>query len=68
MDEDKIIKKAIVEDENYADTWHCNIATACFDAIKYRYGAEISNDDSMIIGNNTASKFMKLCFNVETTR
>ena len=54
---------------SYAHSWHCNIAMACYDAIMDA-DLEIDREDQKIdahkVGNDAASRFMKLCFNVET--
>jgi len=64
----EVIKKAMVDDNpsekgSYAHSWHCNIAMMCHDAI-------LDFDDqvgfALEVGNNAASRFMKLCFDVET--
>jgi len=63
------IKQAMTDDEpekpgSYAHSWHCNIAMMCHDAI-------LAHDDKIDfahkISNDAASRFMKLCFGVETT-
>ena len=63
------LTKAMVEDGagergSLAHSWHCNIAMACHDAI-------LSHDDQVDfahqVGNDAASRFMKLCFCVETS-
>jgi hypothetical protein len=66
-----VIKKAMIDDGpselgSYAHGWHCHIAMACYDAI--REGADnIPNEQALLIGNESASRFMKLFFDVETT-
>jgi len=64
----EIIQAAMIEDElemlgSYAYSWHCNIAMMCHDAI-------LAHDDQADfahkVGNDAASRFMKLCFNVDT--
>ena len=64
----EVIRRAMVEDGpsnpgSYAHSWHCNIAMMCHDAI-------LNHDDKVDfahkVGNDTASRFMNLCFNVET--
>ena len=79
MDSDKtkkafeVIKQAMLDDEpgkpgSYAHSWHCNIAMSCYDAI-----IDDTDDDAQAhidahkIGNDAASRFMKLCFDVTTT-
>jgi len=65
-----VIKKAIEdggqsEVGSYAHTWHCNIAVTCYDAMKYEF-CDISHEDAHKVGNDAASRFMKLCFGVDT--
>ena len=64
----EVIKKAMVDDNpseagSYAHSWHCNIAMMCHDAI-------IAFDDQLDfaheVGNDAATRFMKLCFDVDT--
>jgi len=50
------LSKAFREDPEYAHSWHCNLAMACKDA-----GA--SHD----VGNEAASRFMKLAFDADTS-
>ena len=71
-----VIRKAMIDDEpgepgSFAHSWHCNIAMMCYDAIladdeqrisTQKVGHEIAHE----IGNDAASRFMKLCFGVET--
>jgi len=49
-----------------AHSWHCNIAMMCSDSIKEEQEA---SDNFILyahaIGNDAASRFMKLCFVVE---
>lgn len=68
------IKKAMQDDKpgdsgSYAHSWHCNIAMACYDAISSKMYDDPAGFDSgraHEIGNLAASRFMKLCFDVET--
>lgn len=59
----KVMKDEGGDPGSYAHSWHCNIAMACYDAI-------LSHDDSVDfahkVGNDAASRFMKMCFDVET--
>ena len=77
MNQDKIkeafetIKQAMIDDEpgtpgSYAHSWHCNIAMMCADAIHDDETETLTWDDACRIGNEAASRFMKLCFDVET--
>ena len=58
-----------VELGSYAHSWHCNIAMACYDAIGSKeYDAPYGFDHDLDhkIANDAASRFMKLCFDVDT--
>jgi hypothetical protein len=57
------IKQAMTDDE-YALSWHCNIAMCCYDSIANSDGS--SHDWAHKVSNDAASRFMKLCFDVET--
>lgn len=61
----KVLTDAMQDTElgSYAHTWHCNIAM-CF---KDECTTDISAEDAHRIGNDAASRFMKMCFGVETT-
>lgn len=69
-----VLKQAMINDEpsvigSYAHTWHCNIAMMCYDAIAMmseKNDEPFNTDDAHAIGNDAASRFMKLCFDVET--
>ena len=75
----EVIKQAMINDDpskpgSYAHSWHCNIAMMCYDAILVHnvealdeYSGIMSSSDAHVIGNDAASRFMKLCFNVETS-
>jgi hypothetical protein len=73
------VKQAMTGDGSgggsYAHSWHCNIAMMCYDAIMS--DNEESGglaDDTLLherahkIGNDAAARFMKLCFDVETSQ
>mgnify|MGYP003658018605 FL=1 len=70
-----IIKQAMIDDNpselgSLAHGWHCVIAMACYDAIedgKLDINSEIESLDAHSVGNDAASRIMKLCFGVETT-
>ena len=77
MNQDKVkeayetIKQAMIDDEpekpgSYAHSWHCNIAMMCADAIHDDDTESLTWEDAHRIGNEAASRFMKLCFDVET--
>ena len=63
----EVIKQAMIDDSpsergGYAHSWHCNIAMCVYDECI----TDISHEDALRIGNDAASRFMKLCFDVET--
>ena len=69
----EVLKQAMIDDGpgepgSYAHSWHCNIAMMCYDAMM-GYG-DIGLDDftngAHKVSNDAASRFMKLCFDVET--
>lgn len=60
------IKQAMIDDNpseqgSYAHSWHCNLAM-CFEVELMQN----DSDDAHVICNAAASRFMKLCFDVET--
>ena len=65
-----VLKQAMIDDGEgeqggYAHSWHCNIAMMCYNAIQV--GAdEIPHERALLIGNEAATRFMKLCFDVDT--
>ena len=70
-----VIKQAMIDDNpklkgSLAYSWHDNIAMACYDAME---DAELNRShvrpeslNHHAIANDAASRFMKLCFGVET--
>ena len=63
-----VLKQAMIDDTpedngSYAHSWHCNIAMACYDAMMQTEG---DGHDHHAIANDAASRFMKLCFDVNT--
>jgi len=65
-----VIKKAMADDPSepcsFAHSWHCNIAVMCEDAILADGAGKLTTEDARRIGNDAASRFMRLCFGVET--
>jgi len=61
------LKKAMIDDPEYAYSWHANIAMMCHDAIKEELNKK-SVIDAHSVGNDAASRFMKICFDVETSQ
>ncbi len=70
----EVIKQAMIDDRpselgSYAHAWHCNLAKAYYDAMIIERKGEKDNIDIDFykVANDAASRFMKLCFDVETT-
>lgn len=69
-----IIREAMIDDEpgvpgSYAHSWHCNIAMMCYDAMcsgLYDDPQGFDHERAHKVANDAASRFMKLCFDVET--
>ena len=66
-----VIASAMMEDGpedkgSLAHSWHCNIAMMCYDSIREAAG-EIPHEQAHLIGNDAASRFMALCFDVNTS-
>jgi len=55
------------EPDSMAQSWHDNLAMMCYDAIR-AYVPVCSHEVARKIGNDAASRFMKLCFDVTTKR
>ena len=58
------LRQAFKDDPDYAHSWHCNIAMACYDSFP-----EVATDCEKYqheISNEAASRFMKLAFDVDT--
>ena len=68
----EVIKAAMVADApeepgSYAHGWHCNIAMMCIDAIRdTEMDHNVKYEAIHDVGNDAASRFMKLCFGVDT--
>ena len=72
----KVIKQTMIDDSpsepgSYAHAWHCNIAMMCFDAINeeldnYQITPAMGHSVVHKISNDAASRFMKICFDVDT--
>lgn len=70
-----ILRKAMGDDPAYAYSWHANIAMACYDSIKIadqeaidHVADTLNHVEAMRIGNEGASRFMKLCFDAKTSQ
>ncbi len=59
------LKKAFKEDPDLAHSWHANIAMAFYDSMDENH---THHKDRMLSGNEAASRFMKLFFDVETSK
>ncbi len=68
------IKQAMIDDYpsclgSYAHSWHCNIAMCCYDSMKdwnFQNHGKLTHIESNLIANEAATRFMKLCFDVNT--
>lgn len=65
-----VIKQAMIDDDpekhgSYAHSWHCNIAMACYDAM-HDADTAFGHNQRHKVANDAASRFMKMCFDVET--
>lgn len=66
----KAIQQAMIDDDpskggSYAHSWHCNVAMSCYDAIRENDN-NYSHEMALKIGNDAATRFMRLCFKVDT--
>ena len=69
-----ILREAMIKDGpskpgSYAHAWHCNIAMMCHDAIHAAGVVDkglLSANAPRVIGNDAATRFMKLCFGIDT--
>jgi len=57
------LKQAMKDEPDYAHGWHCNIAVSVYDATT----TDIDVGEAHRLGNDAASRFMKLCFDAETS-
>ena len=70
----EVIKASMIKDGpsepgSIAHSWHCNIAMMCYDAIRDHKPFNVhdkDHNDVLRVGNDAASRFMKICFDVET--
>ena len=71
-----VLKHEMINDNpsekgSLAHSWHDNIAMACFDAMKeaeLNRNHESDSLDHHAIANDAASSFMKMCFDVDTSK
>lgn len=67
------LRMAMEQEPDYAHSWHCNIAMMCYDSIRSaditaidEDSGDMSHEDAHIVGNDAASRFMKICFGINT--
>ncbi len=60
------LKKAFKNDHDYAHSWHCNLAMAFYDASGPAETDSEAHAEQLRIGNEGASRFMKIAFDVTT--
>lgn len=58
-----VLKKAMQDDPEYAWSWHCNLAMSFYDEIE-----TCESNDAHVICNHAASRFMRLCFDIDTAK
>ena len=56
------LKQAMIDAPDYAYGWHANIAMSVYDS-----SDGICHDHAHTLGNDAASRFMKICFDAETS-
>lgn len=64
------LRKAMKDEPAYAYSWHSNIAMACYDAMHYENKQSLSETDHEYrhrVGNESASRFMSICFAAKTS-
>ncbi len=61
------LKGAFRKDPDYAHSWHCNLAMAYYDASGPVKTDSNDHEEQLRIGNEAASRFMRLAFDVETS-
>jgi hypothetical protein len=57
------LKKAMSDESDYAYGWHANIAMSVYDECP----DDVVHADAHKFGNDVATRFMKLCFDAETS-
>jgi len=60
-----ILKQAIQDDDAYAHAWHCNLAMCFYDALPGPF-CDDDHESFHKVSNNAASRFMSICFDVDT--
>lgn len=61
-----IIKSTMQKDYGYAWGWHCNVAMASYDAMR-KQNPHMHNELAHQVSNDAAARFMRICFDVDTT-
>jgi len=71
----EMLRKAMKNEPDYAFSWHSNIAMALYDSIRIADQEAINHTEDTLnhsealrIGNEGASRFMKICFDAETSQ
>lgn len=60
----EILKEKLSNSPNFSHGWHCNIAMACSDTF---ISSCIDSEELHRLSNETASRFMKLAFDIVTS-
>tara|TARA_B110000977_G_C11041451_1_gene479040 strand:- start:1110 stop:1580 length:471 start_codon:yes stop_codon:yes gene_type:complete len=61
------LKQAMKDESDYAYGFHSNIAMMCYDSIR-EAADNIPHEQALLIGNDGASRFMKIAFDAETSQ
>lgn len=65
------LKKKMLEDGlepgSYVFSWHSNLAMMFYDSIMHHKDVDISHEAALEIARDGASRFMSICFQIDTT-
>jgi len=61
------LRKALLNDDSFAHAWHCNLAMSFYDSMPMESFWFPDKSKHHAMANEGASRFMKLCFNIETS-
>lgn len=64
----EILKKEINQDKELAFAWHSNIAMSVYDSIGVVITDSKEHEEQLRLGNESATRFMKICFDAETSQ
>ncbi len=64
----EVLKKEINQDKELAFAWHSNIAMSVYDSIGPVVTNSKDHEEQLKLGNESAARFMKICFDAETSQ